>query len=253
MLQPPSVTDPEFAEELKSLKPDLFVVVAFSILPAPLLTIPDRGAINLHASLLPQYRGAAPIHWAVSDGQTKTGLTVFSLKPSVDSGDILCQVPISIGPDETTGELYDRMKSVGAEAVVQVVDEIEKGTSSPVPQDDSLATKAPKLTKKDAEIVWSASPLAIHNLVRGTNPTPGAHTYWKGDVFGVGRVEPAEMSGSDSEPGSIIESDQKDGVLVSTTDGAVRLLEVQPAGKRAMNAAAWARGARPQVGDRFGQ
>ncbi|MDP6124899.1 MAG: methionyl-tRNA formyltransferase, partial [Candidatus Latescibacteria bacterium] len=125
VLQPPSVTDPEFAEELKSLKPDLFVVVAFSILPAPLLTIPDRGAINLHASLLPQYRGAAPIHWAVSDGQTKTGLTVFSLKPSVDSGDILCQVPISIGPDETTGELYDRMKSVGAEAVVQVVDEIE--------------------------------------------------------------------------------------------------------------------------------
>src|SRR5690606_10195771 len=154
ILQPESVKDPAFAAQLAALSPDLFVVVAFRILPPEVFRLPRLGAFNLHGSLLPRYRGAAPIHRAVMAGETETGVTTFFLKEQVDTGDMILQRRMPIGPDETTGEVHDRMMVLGAEAVLETVRLIEAGRAAPQRQDDTAATPAPKLFREDGRIPW---------------------------------------------------------------------------------------------------
>ena len=233
-----------------SLEPDLVVVVAFRILPPELLALPQIGSINLHASLLPKYRGPAPIQWALINGETTTGLTVFLLEPTVDTGRIIRQRPVPIGPDETYGELSERLSVLGADEVAAAVEDLAAGRASCIPQDESQATRAPKLTRADGKIDWARPAAAIRNRVRGVTPSPGAHTTWRGEPFGVLRVDGAQAP-REGAPGQIVALDPKRGVAVRTGDGAVWLTAVQPPGGRAMDGAAWARGARPKLGERF--
>ena len=249
VLQPESLKAPEFLSGLRDLEADLFVVVAFLILPEQVLRVPKWGSVNLHPSLLPRYRGAAPIQWAVIQGERETGVTIFRLNPRVDAGDILLQRRVSIGPDETYGELYERLKAVGAEAMVEAVDALARGDATPAPQPEAKATRAPKLAKEDARIDWTRGAESIRNLIRGTNPLPGAFTGLRGKALKVHRAAVAEGRGA---PGEVVSADPKSGLVVAAGDGALSLLEVQLAGKRKMDGAAFVRGHRIEPGLRLG-
>ena len=179
VLQPAAVNDPELAAALAARAPDLFVVVAFSILPRHLLAIPRLGSINLHPSLLPAYRGAAPIIWAVANGEEETGITTFQLSPRIDAGHILLQRRFAIGCDETAGELEARLCVEGAKMVVETVDGLEDGRLTGRPQDTDGVSRAPKLTKEDGQIDWHQPAERVRNLVRSMNPAPGAYTHWQ--------------------------------------------------------------------------
>ncbi len=168
--------DPEFYNRLSEVEADLYVVVAFRILPEKLLQLPQRGAVNLHASLLPKYRGAAPIHWAIMNGETETGCTVFQLEPEVDTGDILKQRKTDIGPNETTGELYQRLKEMGADLLSKTVNELEDDEADPLSQDDQQASRAPKLSRADCRIDFNRPAPEVHNKIRGLSPVPTAWT-----------------------------------------------------------------------------
>ena len=239
VLQPASIRDPGLAEALAALAPDLFVVVAFSILPGKLLAIPRLGSVNLHPSLLPAYRGAAPIIWAVVNGEQETGISTFQLNPRVDAGDILLQRRVGIGPDETAGELEARLCQTGAEMVVETVDGLEAGTLSARPQDPEGTTRAPKLDKEDGRIDWQRPAAAIRNQIRGMNPVPGAFTTWQGQPLKIHR---AERTDGDGAPGTVLSADDRQGPVVACGEGALLLTEVQPAGKAAMEGTAFARG-----------
>jgi methionyl-tRNA formyltransferase len=181
VLQPIKLKDPSFVEELKQYKPDLQVIVAFRMLPEVVWNLPPMGTFNLHGSLLPNYRGAAPIHWAVINGETETGVTTFFLQHEIDTGDLLFQETEPIQPHDTTGDVYERLMQRGAKLVVKTALAIQAGTTNPVPQDEQMATwPAPKLTRATGEVHWSKSGTEICNLVRGMYPFPGAHTTFQG-------------------------------------------------------------------------
>ena len=249
VLQPETLQDPDFLARLRAADADLFAVVAFLILPRAVLEIPKWGSANVHPSLLPKYRGAAPIQWAVIRGEQETGVSIFRLNPRVDAGDILVQRRVSIGPDETYGELYERLKILGAEALVEAMDALAGGDATPVPQGDEGATRAPKLEKEDARIDWTQDAEQVRNLIRGTNPMPGAFTELRGQILKLHRAEVAEGSGA---PGEVTAADPKSGLVVAAGTGALRLLEVQPSGKRKMDGAAFVRGHQVAVGERLG-
>lgn len=249
VLQPESVEEPEFLANLEAIGADLFVVVAFVLLPKSVLAVPRLGCINLHPSLLPKYRGAAPVNWAVIRGETETGITVFRLSARMDAGDVLYQTCVPIGADETAGELSVRLKILGAEAVAETVDGLAEGTLTPSHQSDEGMTRAPKLSKDDGRIDWSRGASEIRNLIRGTNPFPGAFTSLRGKELKVRRGTIAEGKG---QPGEVIRADGKVGLTVATGGGALELTEVQPAGKARMTGAELVRGYRIQVGDTFG-
>lgn len=249
ILQPVSLKDPAFQASLRELDADLFVVVAFLILPKAVLAIPKQGSVNLHPSLLPKYRGAAPIQWAVIRGETETGITIFQLSPRVDAGDMLLQEKVAIGSEETAGALYERMKEMGASLLVKAIDGIANGTVVPVSQSDEGVTRAPKLDKEDGRIDWSADAETVRNLIRGTNPFPGAFTVWRGTLLKVHRAVAVEGLGA---PGQVIEADPKRGIMVGTGSGQVRLEEVQPAGKKRMNGADFVKGYGIDVGEMLG-
>jgi methionyl-tRNA formyltransferase len=251
VLQPGSLSDTRFLETLRQGGADLFVVVAFPILPGSVLEIPPLGAVNLHASLLPKYRGAAPVQRAIMAGETETGLTTFLLKSRVDAGDILKQRRLEIGPDETAGELSDRMKRIGADLLAETLDGLASGGLRPAPQPAAGVTRAPRLDHEDGRIDWSRDAETLRNLVRGTNPAPGAFTLWKGAPLKVHRavVDPGAPSG---RSGEILSADPAAGVTVGAGDGGLRLTEVQPAGKRRMTGAEWVRGYRLRTGERLG-
>lgn len=240
-------------EHIASLHPDLIVVVAFRILPPEILDIPRFGSINLHASLLPKYRGAAPINWALINGENETGVSVFFLEPRVDTGKIIRQKTVSIGHDETYGELYDRLKLIGVDEVVRAVDDIAEGRAAGTPQDERLASAARRLTRDDARIGWSQPSERIRNLVRGTTPTPGAWTTLGDSRFGICRIDIADDDDwdTDVEPGTVVFADPKRGIVVRTGDGVVWLSVVHPSGKKPMSGDAWLRGARIAAGTRF--
>ena len=249
--QPGSLRDEETIDLLASLEPDLIVVVAFRIIPPEVLAVPTIGSVNLHASLLPKYRGPAPIQWALLNGDRTTGVTVFLLDPTVDTGKVIRQREVAIDSDETYGELAARLATLGATEMLRAVEDLAEGTAHPMPQDDSKATSAPKLTRQDGLIDWSLPGAAIRNRVRGVTPSPGAHTFWQSEPFGVHRVDFVEHPCA-GEPGEIVICDHRRGVAVKTGDGALWLTTVQPAGKRPMDGAAWGRGARALVGQKFG-
>ena len=249
VLQPESLRDENFYAQLQALEPDLFAVVAFLILPRSVLAIPKLGSVNVHPSLLPKYRGAAPIQWAIMNGETETGVTIFQLSPRVDAGDILIQQKMAIGDDETAGELYERLKVMGAELLIRAIDGMADGSVIPVPQTDKGVSRAPKLEKEDGEINWSKGAGDIRNLIRGTNPFPGAFTLWRNKLLKIHR---ATVDTGTGEAGTVIGADGKRGLIVGTGANALVLNEVQPAGKKRMSGADFVRGYRIEVGERFG-
>lgn len=253
VLQPERLRAPEFIAELDAINAGLYVVVAFRMLPEAVWQLPPLGTINLHASLLPQYRGAAPINWAVINGEHTTGVTTFKIQHAIDTGDILLQEPIPIGPDETAGELHDRMMAIGAQLIVRTVDGLFAGTLTATPQQASEGMPmhtAPKLTPDNTRINVNAPAQRIHDLVRGLNPFPGAWCQWNeaGDAsvhFKVLRTEVVEGAATKS-PGTI---DNLHGSLVlHCTDGLLQLAEVQAEGRRRMSGSEFLRGLRDVSG-----
>ena len=249
VLQPESLRDENFYAQLQALEPDLLAVVAFLILPRSVLAIPKLGSVNVHPSLLPKYRGAAPIQWAIINGETETGVTIFQLSPRVDAGDILIQQKVTIGDDETAGELYERLTVMGAELLIRAIDGMSDGSVISVPQTDEGVSRAPKLEKEDGEIDWSKGAGDIRNLIRGTNPFPGAFTLWRNKLLKVHR---ATVDTEQGEAGNVIGADGKRGLIVGTGEGVLALDEVQPAGKKRMSGADFVRGYRIEVGEKFG-
>lgn len=222
----------DFAEQLTQLEADLFVVVAFRVLPVSILEIPNIGSVNLHASLLPKYRGAAPIHWAVMNGEEKTGCTIFFLDEKVDTGNVILQKELLIDNDETTGEVYARLMEEGSDALLEAVNSIENKTYTLQQQDDSKATPAPKLFKDDCHIDFTKSAKAVHNKIRGLSPFPTAWATWNGQKFNMYASKLGPIANVD--PGELFERDGR--LLVGCEDGTVELLEVQVPGKKRMNA-----------------
>lgn len=248
ILQPESVRDPGFAARIRELEPDLIVVVAFRILPPEVYGAARLGAFNLHGSLLPRYRGAAPIHRAVLAGDTETGVTTFFLKEKVDTGNVILRRSMPVGPDDTTGDVHDRMMLLGAEAVVETVRRIDAGTVTVEPQDDALATPAPKVFREEGEIDWTASAQDVHNRIRGMSPVPGAWTWWHGDTLKLYRSRITDGSGS---PGEVLEADDRL-VVACGAGGAVEITELQAEGRRRLDATAFLRGAELATGDVLG-
>lgn len=241
VLQPEKVKDPEFIARLAALKPDIIVVVAFGqFLPAALLDLPPLGCINVHASLLPRYRGAAPIHRAIIDGETATGVTTMYMDAGMDTGDMILKAEIPISPAETTGELHDRLKVLGARVLAETLAAIAAGEAPRTPQDNGAATYAPLLTRDIERIDWQQPAKAIHNLVRGLDPWPGAYCRHGGKLLKVWRCEVVPVAGG-GKPGQIIAAGPA-GIVVAAGEGAVRLTEVQPENRRRMDAGEYMRG-----------
>ena len=231
ILQPEDVTDPAFAEAVADLEPDVIAVVAYKILPPEVFTTATEGAFNLHGSLLPKYRGAAPINHAIMQGERETGVTTFFLEPSVDTGDIILQKRMSIDPNETAGSVHDRMKELGGQAVVETVRQIEAGVVDPQSQDDSQATPAPKIHDEDCEIPWTASAADVHNHIRGLSPYPGAWTMHDDTRLKVYETRRAQGEGA---PGTVLDADKR--LLVACGDGAVEVLTIQQPGHQKLDA-----------------
>jgi methionyl-tRNA formyltransferase len=246
LLQPESVKSSGFAAQIREIEPDLIVVVAFSILPPDVFTIPRMGAINLHASLLPAYRGAAPFQRALMAGASETGVTTFFLKKKVDTGDMILQRKIDIGPNETAGELHDRLMILGAESVLETVRRIESGTVEAMPQDDRLASAAPKIKKVDWPIDWTGSALDVHNHVRGLSPYPAARARLLDTDLKV--LETRRVNGS-GPPGEVLESNGR--LVVACGRNAVSIIHLQRAGKARMPVADFLRGFPVPVGSRM--
>ncbi|MEX2478555.1 MAG: methionyl-tRNA formyltransferase [Gracilimonas sp.] len=229
---------PKFAEKLQALDADLFVVVAFRILPKAIIEIPRIGSVNLHASLLPKYRGAAPVHWAIINGEKETGCTVFFLDEKVDTGNIITQRKLSILGNETTGELYERLRDMGAELLLQAVKMIDNDDLDLQKQDDALATPAPKLFRENCHVDFDNSPQDVHNKIRGLSPFPTAWADWNGEKFNIYRsaIGPA----IDVRPGELIEKEGK--LFAGCKFGTVELLEVQLPGTKRMEGSDFIRG-----------
>lgn len=250
LLQPESLRSAEALAELSALRPDLLVTVAYGrLVPGAVLALPPMGCINLHPSLLPEYRGASPIQRAIADGAAATGVTVMHLAEELDAGDIILQRRVAIGPEETAGELEARLALEGAVLLLEAVGQIARGEACRRAQDHARATYAGKLSKADGAIQWARPAQILVNLVRAMNPWPCAHTTWRGGVLKVWRARVADGQGP---PGQVLEAGEA-GITVAAGEGAVALVEVQPEGGRRMPAAAFARGHRMATGDRLGE
>jgi methionyl-tRNA formyltransferase len=244
VLTPGNLKDEGFVQALRELKSDLILVVAFRILPEVVFSLPPLGTLNLHASLLPRYRGAAPINWAIMKGETKTGLTTFYIRKKVDTGDVILQREIEIHPEESFGELHDRMAQQGAELLLQTLNLIERGEAKAVRQDDALATPAPKITPEHCRIDWPRKAIEIKNQIRGLAPSPAAFTVYQGKIL---KIFKAQVVGEDrfcEDSGKVAEPDKKGSLWVKTGEGILSLLEVQPEGKRRMSGSEFVRGYR---------
>lgn len=226
--------DEELYETLKSLKPDVIVVVAFGqILPQKILDIPKYGSVNVHGSLLPKYRGAAPIQWAIISGEKVTGITTMYMDAGMDTGDMIQKAEVKIENDDNFGTLYEKMKIKGGELIVQTLEKIADGVAPRVKQPDDF-TLAPMIEKTLGNIDWNNNSEDIRNLVRGLNPTPGAYTNIEGQKIKIWRVEFSNLEKTDEVlPGMVIKADKKEGLLISTKDGILDIAEIQlPNSKR---------------------
>lgn len=227
VLQPAKIKTQEFAEELRSLNPDLLVTVAYGkILPDYVLDIPPLGCINVHGSLLPKYRGAAPIQWSVINGEKVTGITTMYTDIGMDTGDMLVKKEVEVPEDMTAGELHDILSVVGAEVLKDTLEKLEKGTLERTPQPHDRATYAAMISKELGLIDWNKSAREIHNLVRGTNPWPGAYSFYKGERIRIWKTSVISGKALNYKPGTICEV-IKSGVIVATGDGLLNILEVQ--------------------------
>ncbi|MBM3493932.1 MAG: methionyl-tRNA formyltransferase [Armatimonadetes bacterium] len=250
--QPVRIRSARFETDLRAIRPTFYVVAAYGrILPQALLDIPRMCPVNVHGSLLPAYRGAAPIQRALMDGCARTGVTTMAMSAEMDAGDILLKAPIPIRPEHNAETLMDDLAHVGAALVVRTLMGLLDGTVCRTPQDHSFATHAPPITPDDTIIEWAERADAIHNRIRAMAPRPGAVTWHRGRRLKVLSSAACPALG-DAPPGAICAMDAA-GVAVATGIGAVRLIEVQPEGKRPMLSAEWARGARIGLGDMLGR
>jgi methionyl-tRNA formyltransferase len=249
VLQPERPVGDEFMAELRALSPELSVVVAYGhILRTEVLELPPQGSINVHASLLPELRGAAPVNWAIIRGYETTGVTVMRMVEAMDAGPILFQTEEPILEGETASDLSLRLSYVGAEALIEALALMEAGLLDDVGQNHDRATYAPKLTRELARIDWGRPTTDVANHIRGMDTVPGAWSELDGQAVKLFRPSPAEGEG---EPGAILEADPVSGLVVATSDAALAIGEVQPAGRRRMSATDWIRGRGAEAGQRF--
>lgn len=241
VLQPTNLKSPEFLEELRSYQADLQIVVAFRMLPEVVWAMPSMGTFNLHASLLPNYRGAAPINWAIINGEKETGVTTFFLKHEIDTGSIIYQEKVPILPEENLGDIYEKLMELGSRLVVKTVEDIAEGNVQALPQDESKAIHhAPKIFKETGKINWENSAESIHNLIRGLSPYPAAWTELEGKICKIyqSKVVPTDLS---SIPGKTY-TDEKSYLRIGTSSGQLEILELQLEGKKRMKTVDFLRG-----------
>lgn len=251
VLQPERPRGEAFLARLRELEPEISVVAAYGhILPTEVLELPPRGSLNVHASLLPELRGAAPINWAIIRGHERSGVTIMRMVEELDAGPILHQIEVDITPETTAGDLFARTSELGAEALVEALALLEAGELEEREQDHALATYAPKLEREDARLDWTLSAARVGRWMRGCDPWPAAWSELEGDP--VQLFEPRPSGGaSDAAPGTVVDADPKRGVRVAAGDGSVRVGSVKPAGGRRMTSAAWVRGRGVAAGDRL--
>ncbi len=231
VIQPENLKDENFHNQLKELKPDLGIVVAYRILPVEVYTIPVYGTFNLHASLLPKYRGAAPIQWALINGEKVTGVTTFFLQQKVDTGNIILQKEVAIDDEDNFYSLHNKLAQIGAELVLETVKRIESGNFEVKQQNEMEATLAPKITKEICRIKWNQSAIQIHNLIRGLSPVPGAFTVLGEKIYKIYKSKIIELA-SQQSPGNILIDNEN--LLVNTNDKLISILEIQPESKKKM-------------------
>jgi len=249
LLNPEALNSKSFSEKLKSLQPDLFVVVAYKILPQSLIEIPKYGSVNLHASILPKYRGAGPIQWALMNGDSSTGVTIFQIKPDVDTGDVLSQKIIEIKDEDNMLSLGMRLCTEGAKLLITVIDKIENDDIIRMPQNKLGVTLAPKITKEMTIINWSWSAKKIHNWVRGLSPFPGMMTKHNNKILRFFKTE--LFPGKESEIGEVVRSN-KNQLVVSTGKGLLSIIEIQLEGKKKLLISEFLNGNTIMLGSRLG-
>ena len=254
VLQPKRVREPEVVEEIRQFHPDVIVVVAFGqLIPKAILDMPQYGCVNVHASLLPKYRGAAPIQWAVIDGEEKSGVTTMQMDEGLDTGDMLLTEEVVLDSQETGGSLFDKLSEVGAGLLLKTLDELEAGNIHPQKQpSESTTAYAAMLTKKMGEIDWTKSAVQIERLVRGLNPWPSAYTHLGQKTLKIWRAVVYPLSEQKKEPGTVILMDKKH-FGVQTGDGMLEILELQLEGKKRMDADAFLRGYQLENGTKLGE
>lgn len=250
--QPQKARDEEFVEILREINPDVIVVVAYGqILPESILNIPKYGCINVHGSLLPKYRGAAPIQWAVLDGEEKTGITTMYMEKGLDTGDMIDKAEIVLDPKETAGTLHDKLMEIGANLLLETLEKLENETAVRIKQNDSESCYASMLTKEMGQIDFSKSAREIECLIRGMNPWPSAYTSLNGKTLKVWEAE-VLTENSGEEPGTVIDV-AKDAIVAACKEGALKLLEVQMAGKKRMKVSAFLPGYQVEKGMKLGE
>lgn len=247
--QPKKVRDPECVEELRKYNADVMVVVAFGqILPKEILEMTPYGCINVHASLLPKYRGAAPIQWAIIEGEEVTGVTTMQMDEGLDTGDMILKTEVPVAADETGESLHDKLAAAGAALCVETLKALEDGTAVREKQGESPTAYAKMLTKELGDIDWAEPALKIERLVRGLNSWPSAYTHWNGKVMKIWRAAAEAAEAADAQPGTVV-SVEKESFAVQTGDGILRVLEVQMPGKKRMDAGAFLRGNTMEPGE----
>jgi len=251
VLQPLKIRTSEFLQALSSWQPDLIAVAAYGrILHTPILSLPSKGCVNVHGSLLPKYRGAAPIQWAVINGETETGITTMLMDEGMDTGPMLLQERLEIMPDDTAGTLAPRLAELGGRLLVETIAHLKAGTLTPKRQDDTQATLAPLLKKEDGLINWTMSAESLANRVRGLSPWPGAYTFFGEERWNVWRVVPSKSAGTD-KPGTIVAVD-KQSILVATGEGLLDLQEIQTANSKRMPVSQFLTGHKVTAGMQLG-
>ena len=256
IFQPENINEPNFVKTMKELEPDIILVVAYGqILSNDVLNIPKKGCINIHGSLLPLYRGAAPINWVIINGEDETGITYIYMNSRVDDGDIIAQYRINVHPDDTFGELSRRLSRLSAETVNPVINDFINGKLQRIPQDRNKATYTRKLNKTDGEVNWKNKSEKIYNFMRGTIPYPGAYTYYHGKkmkIIQAKRIsELKEVGLTRNLPGSVV-AIKKDGFFIATgDDGLIKIEKLIPAGAREMTAGQFVNGYKIKIGDRL--
>ncbi len=252
VFQPVKIRAEENVEKLRSIKADIYIVAAFGqILSEEILNIPKYGCVNIHASLLPKYRGAAPIQWCILNGETKTGVTIMQMDKGVDTGDILLQKEIAIDKKETGESLFDRLAKLGSTAIIEALDDIEKGRAKPVKQDESIASHVGMLKKDMGLIDWKEDAAKIERYVRGLNSWPSAYTYHNGKMLKVWDADVKEKSDNNVLPGTVIKTG-KEGIEVATGEGSLVIKSLQVEGKKRMDAMAFLLGNSLEAGDKLG-
>jgi methionyl-tRNA formyltransferase len=252
LLQPLKMKDPAFLDALRSWQPELIAVTAFGrILPPAVLQMPPKGCLNVHGSLLPKYRGAAPIQWAIINGERETGITTMLMDEGMDTGAILLQQRLMIDPDDTAGSLSTRLAELGATLLVETIHRLKAGTLTPRPQDHGKATLAPLLKKEDGLINWNATASEVANRIRGMTPWPGAYTYAEQERWLVWKATALDDQTGPEPPGTIV-SISHGALIVATGKGRLAIVELQPANGKRMTAAQYAAGHRITPGLRLG-